>query len=342
MALVALLASALPNPDAVISRMASYLQKPFAAAFVVTRTGFEGSGSGTITVQRPNRMIFTVKWGSEDYEVTWSENRTLEIVREVKTYFESGPFPRLYQPDSHLTDLPKYAFPLVLLAADVRTIYPGVPLKLVGQESVGGVLCDHVKGGAGEGFDVWVAKDGRPMRFRNDDQSPIGLASVKFEFSKWAPAGGINLSRFEPPVPAGFRPHALPRDPYPLQPGFPFPADGWVGPRGAVNTLKFDRTTLIVVTSPDCDASTRAATALRDLESTVAIWTFTDTGRAPSALSRYPAYRDTAQRTLPRLTVPGTPLFLLVGKDGKVVKTWFGFSKAQSAEFVKSVKAAVK
>jgi hypothetical protein len=59
-------------------------------------------------------------------------------------------------------------------------------------------------------------------------------------------------------------------------------------------------------------------------------------------LSRYPAYRDSAQRTLPRLTTPGTPLFLLIGKDGKVVKTWFGFSKAHSGEFVKAVKAAAK
>lgn len=340
MALVALLASVVPTGDAALARMNTYLQKPFAATFVVTRAGIDIPGSGTITVQRPNRMLFTIKWGPDDYQVGWSENRTIEIVRQLKTYFESGPYPQLYQPESHLTDLPKLGFPIVLLAADVRTLYPGVAHKLVGEESVGGVVCDHVKGAPG--FEIWIAKDGRPMRYRFSDDSPLGPVAVKFEFSKWAPAADINLSRFEPIAPAGFRPHALPRDPYPLQPGMSFPTSGWVGPRGATGALKFDRPTLIVVSAADCDASARAAPALRELEGSAAIWTFTDSGRAPSALIRYPAYRDSAQRTLPRLLAPGTPLFLLVGKDGKILKTWLGFSRARSAEFVKSVKAAVK
>lgn len=336
MALVALLALAAPNADAALGRMATYLQKPFAAAFVVTRTGMEGSGTGTLIVQRPNRMLFTIKWGPEDYEIGWSENRTLEMVRFLKTYHESGPYPRLYQPESHLSDLPRLGFPLFLLAVND---YVSAKVSKVGEETVGGVLCDHVKG---SGFDAWVAKDGRPMRFRYDEDSPLGPVSVKFEFSKWTPAGDISLSRFEPAVPGGFRPHALPRDPYPLQPGMPFPANGWVGPRGSTASLKFERPTLVVVSATDCEASTRAASALRELESTVAIWTFTDSGRAPAALNRYPAYRDASQRTLARLMAPGTPFFMLVGKDGKIIQVWLGYNKSQSAEFIQAVKAAAK
>lgn len=322
--------------------MAGYLQKPFTVSFQVTRDRIPGAGTGTMTVQRPNRMLFRIQWLGDDYQVAWSENRTVETVRNLKTYFESGPYGRLYQPESHLTDVAKFGFPIGLLAADLRTIYPGTGLKLVGQESVQGVSCDHVKGGSGAGFDVWVAPDGRPLRFRFDDQDAVGNVSVKYEFSKWTNAANVPLSAFEPAVPSGFRPHALPRDPRPIGPESMFPVDGWVGADGKPATLKFSKPTLIVVTAPDCEATTRASGALRELESSMDIWAFSDTGRVPPALTRYPGFRDRNQRTMPRMAAPGTPLFVLVGTDGMVRKTWFGFSRSQSANFVREFKAAAK
>lgn len=342
MALASLFLAAVSTPDAALARMASYLQKPFTVSFEVTRERLPGAGVGTLTVQRPNRMNYRIQWLGDDYQVGWSENRTIEIVRNLKTYFESGPYPRPYMPESHISDVAKFGFPVVLLAADVRSIYPNAPLKLVGQEKVQGVTCDHVKGGATEGFDVWIAADGRPLRYRYDDQDPIGTVSVKYEFSKWANAGNVPLSTFEPAAPAGYRAHGLPRDPRPLQPGERFPADGWVDVSGKPAKLAFDKMTLIVVTAADCEATSRAASALRELESTAKVVVLSDTGRVPSAMSRYPGYRDKSQRTLPRLTTPGTPLFLLVGTDGVVRKTWFGFSRSQSAKFVQEMKEAAK
>ncbi|MCC7435935.1 MAG: DUF2092 domain-containing protein [Methanoregulaceae archaeon] len=342
MALAALLFCAISTPDEVLARMATYLQKPFSVSMQVTRDRFPGTGAGSLTVQRPNRMHYRLNWMGDSYEIGWSENRTIEFVHNLKTYFESGPYPRLYQPESHLTDVPKFGFPLFLLAADLKSIYPGVPLKLIGKETVGGESCDHVRGGTIGGFDVWVASDGRPMRFRYDDQDPVGKVSVKYEFAKWSSAASTPMSFFEPVAPAGFRPHALPRDPYPIQPGNMFPVEGWVSAKGPAANLKFTKPTLLVVTAPDCEASGRAAGALRELSREAAIWVFSDSGRVPPALAQFPAYRDRNGRTMARFFAPGTPLILLIRADGKVVKTWLGFSKGQSEKFVAEIRAAIQ
>lgn len=342
MALAALLFCAVSTPDEVLARMATYLQKPFSVSFQVTRDRIPGTGTGTFVVQRPNRMNYRIQWMGDDYEIAWSENRTVEFVRNLKMYYESGPYPRLYQPESHLTDVAKFGFPLFLLAADLKSIYPGIALKLVGKETLGGVVCDHVRGGTGSGFDVWVAADGRPMRFRYDDQDMQGEASVKYDFSKWTSAASTPLSTFEPSVPAGFRPHALPRDPYPIQPGSMFPTDNWVQANGQPAALKFGKPTVAVFSASDCEASGRSAAALRELTKDMTVWIFTDSGRVPPALARFPAYRDRAGRTLSRVLAPGTPLFVLIGTDGRVKKTWFGFTASQSSQFVSEFRAAAK
>jgi len=342
MALASLFLAAVATPDAALTRMAAYLQKPFTVSFQVTRERLPGAGTGTLTVQRPNRMNYRIQWLGDDYQVGWSENRTIEIVRNLKTYFESGPYPRLYMPESHISDVAKFGFPVVLLAGDPRSIYPNTQLKLVGQEKVQGITCDHVKGGTNEGFDVWIAPDGRPMRYRFDDSDPAGTVSVKYEFSKWASASNVPLATFEPPAPSGFRQHGLPRDPRPMQPGERFPTEGWLDASGQTAKLTFDKITIVVVTAADCEVTPRAANALRELESTAKVILLCDSGRAPATLNRYPVFRDKGQRTLTRLTTPGTPLFLLVGTDGVVRKTWLGFTRAQSAKFVQEMKEAAK
>lgn len=321
------------DPAAVLDRMRATLAKPLTAEFTVVRKDVPGQGSGKITVERPCRMRYVVKWGPYDFESTWSEDRTLELTRAGKTFYESGPYERLYQPQSAFSTLPDVAFPLILLIGDPRQMLPEGKLTYVASEKVGGAICDHVKA---SGYDAWVSSEGKLLKFRYDAPIDGGTVSVTYQFTNFKTIAPQSKSFYEPGVPAGFRPYGLPRDPYPLQPGYPFPDRDW-----SASVFDGDKPLLAVVVSGDCEVSARAARALATLQRDVPVKLFSDDG-APGALRAFPVIKDRSGRTLSRFFTPGTPLFVLVGKDRRIRHLWYGFESEREDEFIRDVRAELR
>ncbi len=328
--------------DAVLDRFKAAIQKPFSVSYELTRGDVSGPGAGSVTLVRPLRMNYKVKWGTADYEFYTSENRAVEIIRSRKAYYEMGPFDKLYQPSSNFTALAEDAFPLILMLGDPRTLFGPIPRKLVGSEVVNGVTCDHVHGGNDNGgYDVFIDAEGKLIRIRYDIVGRSGKTTVKFDFKDYTFGKDYPLSLFEPEIPAGFNPSAFTKATWPLAEGSVFPREGWLNAKGQSSTLNLTKPVLAVVTDSECEPSARAAGAITKLAKTVPVWLFSADGKVPKSLSAFAAYRDRGGRTMDRFFAPGTPLFLLVGANGRIKRIWYGFDPELESAFIKEVRAAL-
>lgn len=317
------------DTSAILDKMRSALARPFSVEFSLTRKDIPSQASGKVVIHRPSRMRFTVKWGADDFESWWSEDRTIDISRMRKIFFEAGPYEHLYQPDSDFSMLPGVAFPTVVLAGDPRQADPTVPTH-VGLEKVGGVSCDHLKT---RGYEAWIASDGRLMRYKFEAPSGTSTVTAVYEFRNWKFNLKLPKSYFQTEPPSGFSMDGLPRAPWPLQAGTPFPEKDWIG------AIEFGKPFLGVVVSSDCEISPRATRALATLQKDVAVWLFSDDGRVPGAMRTFKVARDKDGRTTDRLFAPGTPMFMLVGKNKRVKRLWFGFPSDWEDSFIKEVRA---
>lgn len=319
----------LPFADAnsILDRMKATLLKPLSVEFSVSRIGSTGKAIGTLAIQRPHRMRYTVKLANEDYESVSTEDGTVDLSRTQRIYMETLPLDRLYQPASHYSELPDVAFPLILLAADPRELLADAgKAELAGTLKIGNVTCDHIKT---SGYDAWIAPDGRLMRFRRK--------GTTFDFTNYKIAASLPRSTFELPIPVGYKPFVLPRETISLQAGAFFPTMDWVTMAGAPSSPETGKPFLAVVGTSECIVSGRAKNALSSLKSDVAIWVFSDS-KVPAGLEGFSALRDKGNRTMDRLFVPVTPFFFLVGKDGRVKKLWMGFDPKTEDQFIAEVR----
>jgi hypothetical protein len=329
MPILALLMLAPQDTTAILDKVRAALSRPFSVEFTLNRKDVANQASGKIVIQRPTRMKFTVKWGTDDYESWWSEDRTIDFCRSRKIFYESGPFERLYQPASDFSELPEVSFPMVILAGDPRHGDPAVP-SYVASEKVGSVVCDHIKTRT---YDAWIASDGRIMRFRFEAPSGTTTVTSTYEFKNWAFNLKLPKSFFQAEPPSGYTMDGLPRSPWPLQANTPFPERDWTG------NIEFGKPFMAVVVAADCEASSKATRALATLQKDVAVWLFSDDGKVPTAMRAFKVARDKGGRTSDRLFAPGTPLFMLVGKDKRVKKLWFGFEPTSEDAFIREVRA---
>lgn len=328
MPILALLALVPQDTTAILDRMRSALSRPFSVEFSISRKDVPERGTGKIVIHRPSRMKFTVKWGADDFESWWSEDRTIDLSRVKKIFYESGPFDHIYQPESDFSILPGYTFPMIVLAGDPRQGDPTAP-TYVGSEKVGGVVCDHVKTRT---YDAWIAADGRLMRYKFETPSGTSTTTALFEFKNWAFNLKLPKSFFQTEPPVGFTMDALPRSPWPIQAGSPFPEKDWSG------GIDFSKPFLAVLVSSDCEIAPRASRALATLQKEVPVWLITDDG-VPASMRAFKVLRDKQGRAHDRLYAPGTPFFMLVDKNKRVKKLWFGFDPAAEDAFIKDVRS---
>ncbi len=315
--------------------MRALLSKSFSVEMSYSRTDFPTKATATLTIQRPHRMRYNVKFNGEDFEAGYTEDGLIDLSRSQRVYMETSPMDRLFAPTAHYSELPLLTFPLVLLVGDPRAIFPSAtPPALVGSAKIGSVMCDQVRT---KDYEAWVAADGRLMRYRWR-QARRDELDVTMDFTNYKIGGTYPRSTFEPAIPAGFRPFVLPRETVTYQAGSAFPANDWVSSTGAPVKFEAGKPYLAMVTTDDCEVSGRAKGALATLKKDLAVWILTDS-HAPAGLEGFSIARDKSGRTLERMFVPSTPFFYLVGKDGKIKKLWLGFESEREDGFVKSVRA---
>ena len=325
------------DAGAVLDKMKATLSKPLAVDVTVTRKDCIGKGAVHLVIDRPHRMLFKVKWATDDFEAGWTEDRIVDFSRSQKLFLESGPYDGVYRPTSAYSPLPDYSFPMIVLVTDPRLLFRNPKVTLVGPETLkGGVATTHLKA---TGWDAWIADDGRLIQWRYDQQKPDGFVSVLMEFSNYKIGGPFPKSLFELAVPPGSVQDGLRKDLYPIQPGGAFPEQGWVAAGGAGQSFAPDKPFLVVAVAGDCEISARAAKALDTLKGDVPIYLVSDDGSVPSELRPFPVLKDARGSALDRLGAPGTPLFILVDKKHVVKRLWYGFETASEDRFVKEVKA---
>ncbi len=90
----------------------------------------------------------------------------------------------------------------------------------------------------------------------------------------------------------------------------------------------------MVVTEDGCEPSAKSAAALADMGKSgtlgLVVVSLSSDGGVPSTLSQYPKFYDVSGKLDKAIGAPATPLFYLVGKDGKVEKVWNGLRPGQS------------
>lgn len=324
------------DPNAALDRLAAYLKQSFSVAFTVTRSDMALKATGTLTIQRPRQMRFSVKFAGEEFESATTPAGSVDLSRTKKTFMRTGPLPQLYQPSVHFSPIPDLTFPGVLMVGDLRTYMPsaGTP-KLMGSEAIDGVDCDRIKSA---GYEAWIAKDGRLMRLIFEAPSERHTAKITTDFRSYKSGVKFPDSTFALAIPAGYRAYALPRETLTFPVGSLFPLEGWQSTSGP---LPKGKSVLIVATAPDCVISGKAAKALDSLRDVLPVWVLGD-DKPPTGLEGLPFATLPGQRALDRLFVPATPYFYLVDGAGKVKRMWLGFDEAESEAFVNEVITAAK
>ena len=274
------------------------------AGLKLPHQGVKGTGKYWRIAGKRHRA--DVQYGGASYSFTQTELGILETERPSSRYSEMGPLPGLFEPDSRISGLPGFAFPTILLAADLPRFVGGPSAWALQSENA----VDHIRVEPKAApfptiIDAYVAKDGRLVKFRVQVESDRGDLDTQFEFFDYSTAP-IAAETFSLNPPLGFSPDALPRQITPAQPG-------------ETVALRITRQTLVVVFGAECGPSQRMEPMVKRLAATI------------------PVHRATPSEAK-ALRGSGTPLFVLVGADRKVERVWFG----ESSDWESEIRAAFK
>lgn len=290
----------------------------FVAATEVS-IGGKTAGRSTLRVQRPGRLRFDVQSGGFDYTLSGTERGYVEIDRVEKAYDERPSTGSLQLYDSRISEAGALLIPTYLLAGSTSAIFQGQKPKAVGDE-----LRATYQTQSGE-VELRLAIDpqGQPIRYTQIE----GGRSKVWRTVSFA-AGSTDLAAYRIEAPLGYVPHALPELPAPLPIGSPAPLKGWqrMGKSLDLGEAQPGRPRLLAVLGGDT-ASRNAKPFLVDLGKSMPVYLI-----GPGEIS------DPTGAPTKRLSPPGTPMFYLVGGDGKVKRLWLGFEKAGGAAWENEVR----
>ena len=280
--------------------------------------------AGTLRVARPDRLRLDARGNGLDYTAVSTPATVLELDRIEKVYDQHPPIGGMRLYESRISGALGF-LPRFLLAASVKGVFGNLKVEPVGE----GEMRATVQTQMGPAhLRLLVDPQGRPTLFAS--KGPDGTREWRISAIERSPA---DSPAFRVVPPTGYVPHALPDLPAPLAIGQAAPLTGW-RKGGATIDLKDPRPgapRLLAVLGTDCAPSRAARPFLIDLGRTMPVMLIEKDGIA-----------DPSGRLMARLSPPGTPMFYLVGADGKVRKLWFGFEAAKGAAWEAEVREAAK
>jgi hypothetical protein len=343
-----LLAALAPDPNPALDRLAKFFQESphLSADLAVHARNSPSAGQGRLVLSRPNRMLFTMRFGDSQFRYSATEEGVVEIADHDRIYKEGHPLPRLFVPESSLSYMSVFAFPAVFIPGDLRQLVTGMTFRHEGVEQVRGVDTDRVVGSYDdpEGtstIETWIDVAGRPLRYKMNYLTAGGRVESTIDLSNYEVTGPKDLKEFHLDLPNGYVPDALPREPWPLEVGEAFPIDGWQR-KGSAQEL-FREPTLVAVLDASCAASQRALGALKALGADhPLVVVATDRGGTTfPELSEGPTLYDPQGKALLRLRAAGTPFFFVVQKGGAVARRWYGFAPDREKAFLEAMRDAL-
>ncbi|HWD38087.1 MAG TPA: hypothetical protein VG944_04510 [Fimbriimonas sp.] len=333
--LAALLGARPPHTDA-FGRYRAFMaaHQSFQVSFSTKLNGHDLS-TGSITVQRPQRLLFRARGGRANYSISSTEAGYVEIERGTKTYEELPSLHRLATYPSEISGMAYSTLPTPLLFPDLRTIFDRT--TDVTSSAAGDRLHISARTMMGK-MDAWADVDskGRLTYFRKKTvPTRGGGADYEWHFKPFTFPANLKLKDFLTTLPVGFVPYALPRMEMPLQIGKPAPTNGWTTPNGRqtvdLAAVAGHKPFIFAVLDTDSAASLGALAFLKTIQDgTPVFWT----GNG--------GYTDRSGRLLALLNPPATPMFYLIDGQGKVAKLWLGFDSSHRAAFQAEVLKAVQ
>ncbi len=297
----------------------------FVATVEVSANG-KAVGTGVLRLSRPHRLRFDFKAPGVDYSVCSVEKTYIELDRVEKVYDErpSTGGGSIYE---SRVSAAQGLLPSFLLHGAARATLGAktTAVAVAGGDEIRATV--ETPNGVIE-LRLLIDAKGQPLRFSQKGQGGERAWRVA-TFAK----GKTDLAGYILEAPLGYVPVVLPELAYPLQPGEAAPLTGWRKGGQAVDLREPQRgkPRLLAVLGADCPVSRAARPTLASLARSMPVLNL-----GPGEIT------DPSGASLKRLSPPGTPMFYLVGGDGKVKALWFGFDPSKAAAWEAEVRAAAK
>jgi hypothetical protein len=299
----------------------------FVATFDVSIRG-HAIGTETLRVSRPQRLRFDLKGSGIDYTLSSTEKGYVEIDRVDQSYDEHESPGGLRVFDSRIMPVSRNIFPHHVLITKMSAIFGST--KTTVSPVNGGDQISATITGPGGAIEVQLVVDsqGRPARFGEGRPGELTVWRLT-SFKDSSP----ELANYRLEAPIGYVPFALPELPYPLQVGEPAPLTGWrrAGKPVDLAEPQRGRTRLLAVLGSDCPASKAVRPSLQRLAKSMPVLII-----GPGDIV------DPSGTLMKRLSPPGTPMFYMVGPDGKVTGLWFGFDATKAAAWESEIREAAQ
>jgi hypothetical protein len=348
-----LLVTATAPSDDPAARFEKYMAsaKTIQVDLNLTVAGSQHSGKGSVRIKRPGHMLFQMKWGLSNYTFSLTDKETVAIEHGARRYREYGSAGRLFAPDSDISNVPEYGFPLPIATGSIRSLVPPGTKYTFSTTTFEGKPADEGRAKfttqVGEvAVRVVVDASGRLLEYESAIASDPKSTTRRMRLSNYKINLPMTNESFRTPLPAGYSPQTLPGASYPLNNGEKMPLKGWKGIGGAPDmaSLAAGKPVFVAIGDPDCAVTRRVASAVGEIgkavraKGGVAVGiSLSPAGGQAALFPGLPAYYDPSEALARELRAPGTPMFLLISSKGTVVRVWYGYDPAQRAKFVADV-----
>ncbi|MCB8932465.1 MAG: TlpA family protein disulfide reductase [Fimbriimonadaceae bacterium] len=347
------LLAAQQQAPAALDRFARYVAAAQSLAVdIKLSTASVADGEGTFQFQRPNRVLFTMKWAGADYSFSSTERGIVEIERSTRHYDEFDAVDRLIAPLSRVSPAPGVGFPSVFVYQDLSQMLPdGARFKQIGKETLKGVQVDHLEAiyqtqrGIGH-TNVFVDAQGRLLKMTQSLEGMEGPRVMAFEYSNYRVDHALSLESYLTKIPLGYVPYALPADARYFDENDTVGQPVLTGLDGRSSKLTYGgKGTFILFTSTHCPASQRAAKSLAAVRKHAedqgykVVEISAETRRQDvRGLSGAADVRfDPTGTVWTTLGLQGTPSLSLVDGQGKLVRYWYGFDPEKAKAWEQDV-----
>jgi hypothetical protein len=308
--------------------------KGYSCSVLVTSPQYPKPLKGKISGKKPNFFNFRLANEHVDYQYIASPKGAIEIDHVEKTFYEFGPFPRIFVPRGFFSALPLFTIPVPYISFSMEKAFPGYKnsLKTIGMDTVNGSLATHVQINVSEKMDFWFDNEGRLVKyvqyFQNPGSEPM---PVNFVFSDF---GVASESGFNVEPPKGYQAEVLKRILYPPEIGTKLPKLSWKKPDGSAYPLTISKPTLFVFAEENCEISPKLQPVLESIKQKVTTIVVSSTG--VSKLKGSVTLRLTLEE-LRGIGIDGSPFLLLVDKSGTVLWEDSGFVKGTEKQIQEAI-----
>jgi outer membrane lipoprotein-sorting protein len=289
-------------------------------------------GQGTMKIKRPGLMLFKSSGDGFNYTLSITPNDYLELENKEadpdtgQAFSRYDEFPsqaKLEVYDSEISPLGNATIPGVLLSPNLKEIFADKYDST--QDGTSTVLHRKFQGFRGP-EETWatIDEEGKITVLKRKITRQQGTQELDWKFGHYSVPSDVSLKAFQAFIPAGYKAYTVPRLKRPLAIGETAPTQGWKLHGKTVDLVRqaHNKPFLLVYAQPGSLPADRALAWLDGIK-----------GKVPTFIIGQDGLSDPDGTRVEELAPPGSPMFYLIGSNGKVEKLWFGFDPDRPAGF---------